>query len=202
MEEVRVEDVLQRMKSKGPKGPEEGDLPAKKNSRRKGITFEKNLCKILKERFDKPFARSPGSGAFGTVAKVDARALEVLNADIIAPEGFLWSIEAKAGYGDLDLIGLMASQPWFRCRKSDIQQLDEFWNQASSQADRVNRKPVIIYRKDHRPPITMVLTKDVEPWMCEMSTEVHPRLIFGERTLMGLATWLALPDCVFFRADP
>ena len=51
---------------------EMGEFGKKKrvNSKRKGSTFERNIAKILNERFNtKEFARTPGSGAFGTTHK-------------------------------------------------------------------------------------------------------------------------------------
>jgi Holliday junction resolvase len=65
-----------------------------KNSKRKGANFERKVVKILEERFDHPFSRTPGSGAFATTHKT----VQDMSGDIIVPAGFRFCIEAKCGY--------------------------------------------------------------------------------------------------------
>jgi Holliday junction resolvase len=63
----------------------------RKNSKRKGANFERKVVKILEERFDHPFSRTPGSGAFATTHKT----VQDMSGDIIVPAGFRFCIEAK-----------------------------------------------------------------------------------------------------------
>lgn len=197
MEERNVEDVLAKMKTGNGVSNAE-DVPKKrKNSRRKGCTFERELCRILTERFSLPFARCPQSGAWGTVANVDARAREVLTADIICPEGFKWSIEAKAGY-DVDLWSLFGSpndKGVFRGRKGDIDTLESFWTQARWQAERTSKRPVVVYRKDGRPAACIVDAVDLETMVHDSN---RPIVAWNNRIILSLADWLAMPHGFFF----
>ncbi len=72
------------------------------NSKNKGSTAERALCKILKERWpDKEWMRVPASGArFGQTNKqkysaVEDNVKEVLSGDIICPSDFKFSVESK-----------------------------------------------------------------------------------------------------------
>ena len=66
----------------------------RKNSKRKGSNFERKVVKLLEERFDMPFSRTPGSGAFATTHKT----IQEMSGDIITPAGFKFCIECKSGY--------------------------------------------------------------------------------------------------------
>lgn len=192
-----VDDVLEKMKRRPVTSV--GEEPQKKrlNSRKKGCTFERQLCKILSERFGRPFARSPGSGAFGTVSNVDARALEVLTADIICPEGFEWSVEAKHGY-DVDFWSIFSSGSGVhRGRKGDTDNLEEFWAQAIWQAERARKRPVLVYRKDGRPACCVV--KDENDFGAKLAAVVQTALVLWQgRLIVSLKDWLSMPDEEFF----
>lgn len=66
----------------------------RKNSKRKGSNFERKVVKLLEDRFDTPFSRTPGSGAFATTHKT----IQEMSGDIIVPTGFRFCIECKSGY--------------------------------------------------------------------------------------------------------
>jgi Holliday junction resolvase len=75
------------------------------NSRTKGSSFERSICKILNERFNTTeFSRSPGSGAFATTHSLPEH-LKIYG-DLITPEKFKFCIECKKGYNHLNLYSL------------------------------------------------------------------------------------------------
>src|SRR4051812_39447411 len=75
------------------------------NSGNKGKNGERELCKLLTERFGQTFTRSVGSGnRWSQVANMPAHAIATYSGDLVPPsESFLWVIECKMGYPDIDL---------------------------------------------------------------------------------------------------
>lgn len=73
----------------------------KKNGKRKGNCYERNVANDLSKRFDDTFRRVPQSGAFvGGINRHKNRYLredaqEILAGDIICPKWFCFSIECK-----------------------------------------------------------------------------------------------------------
>ena len=64
------------------------------NSRTKGSTFERQICKMFNKRFNtSEFCRSPGSGAFATTHSLPEH-LKIYG-DLITPEKFKYCIECK-----------------------------------------------------------------------------------------------------------
>jgi len=79
--------------------------PKRKNSRTKGNTFERQVAKILNDRFKTTeFSRSPGSGAFATTHSLPEH-LKIYG-DLITPQKFKYCIECKKGYNNLNLYSL------------------------------------------------------------------------------------------------
>lgn len=77
----------------------------RKNSKKKGNKFERDLATILNEKFDtKDFCRTPGSGAFATTHTLPEH-LRVYG-DLITPLNFKYTIESKVGYNKESIISL------------------------------------------------------------------------------------------------
>ena len=81
--------------------------PKRKNSKAKGSAFERKVAKILNEHFETPdFQRSPGSGAYATTHNLPDH-LKIYG-DLITPKNFIYTIECKKGYNDLDRRDIIA----------------------------------------------------------------------------------------------
>ncbi|MHC5536664.1 putative PDDEXK endonuclease [Singulisphaera rosea] len=158
---------------------------AKINSGAKGRRAESEVCRILSDRFGKPFNRVVGSGnRWAQVESLPEHAKNALLGDICPPEGFLWVIEVKSGYEDkIDFHSLFGGNG---CR-----QLDEFFRQAHDEADRSGRKPLILYKRSRRPWLAMVRAGDLP---AETSTRLH----YAEWVILGLDDLLRASDDHFF----
>ena len=76
------------------------------NSRTKGNAFERQVAKLLNQRFDTTeFARSPGSGAFASTHSLPEY-LKIYG-DLITPIKFRYCIECKKGYNKIQLNNLL-----------------------------------------------------------------------------------------------
>ena len=112
----------------------------RKNSRAKGLTFERKIVKMLNERFQtEEFCRTPGSGAFATTHKLPKH-LQVYG-DIIGPKWFRFVIECKKGYPRENLAS-------FLVKKSD---LHAFIEQAWRDGIKANKDPLLIIQQDRQP---------------------------------------------------
>lgn len=128
---------------------------AKINSKNKGNTAERELCKIFEERFDgKKFMRVPNSGAmFGASNRTLAEGVEGVIAntfvgDIIVPTNFRYSIESKF-YKDISFWDLF----------NESSNLHQWFKQSESDAEFSNRKPMIVAKFNHRGRICFVKEK-------------------------------------------
>lgn len=143
MDGLDVEDITPNMEPK----------KKKLNSKKKGNRVELALTKLLTAHFNKPFTRSVGSGnRWGQVSNMPSHAKTTLTGDICPPEGFLWVIECKGGYEDkIDLNGALGG----------CAQLDEFIKQSDDDAQRSGRKPLLIWKRSHKPWLALVRDTDV-----------------------------------------
>jgi hypothetical protein len=115
------------------------------NSKAKGNRSELKICKLLTEHFGEPFNRVPSSGAFGTSHQsLQKNARDILAGDVITPKGFLFVIENKVGY-NIDLINLYSDKD-----NTDKKLFFGFLEQASRDAKRTDRLPMVVYTKDRR----------------------------------------------------
>ena len=182
--DTEVDDILANLRKK----------TKKVNSNRKGKRGEKNVCKKLIERFQKPFSRNPdtfGSGAWST-NKGDLQEeldLDHLAGDIITPKGFSFCIENKKGY-DMEVFNLMSGAN----RKRDKKLLDEFIEQAERDAERVGKIPMVLYAKDRCPVIAFIPEVEIR----NRSTFLV-MLRYGSYVGISLGDLLELPDDFFFR---
>ena len=161
---------------------EMGEFGKKKrvNSKRKGSTFERNIAKILNERFNtKEFARTPGSGAFGTTHKNLPHYFKVAG-DLITPEKFRFVLECKTGY-DLRLEDLFKP-------KSD---LFKFIEQASRDGATANKPWLLIYKRDRQKALVVTLE----------SFNLKKAVTFGKYNMYLLEEVLNLSLETFFTSD-
>ena len=117
----------------------------RKNSRTKGNTFERKVCKILNEHFNTTdFNRSPGSGAFANTHKLPDH-LKVYG-DLLTPKNFRYIIECKKGYNKEGLGSLFNP-------KSDV---FNFIKQASDDASKIQKNWVVIYQQDRKDTLAIL----------------------------------------------
>lgn len=158
------------------------------NSSRKGKCFERDLVDILKARFKLPFARNPstfGSGAWSTTHDYSGLDMNAIAGDIITPLRFKYTIECKSGY-DIELINLFSGAN----RKSDSKTIDGFIEQVERDAGRVNKLPLIIYRKNLC--LSLALLKETTP--------VVQYMRYRDYYIVSLQDLLELPHNFFFPA--
>ena len=118
------------------------------NSKQKGNSWERSVCKILKERFSgRDFSRVPTSGAFFGKTNKEKRSLaednvkEVLSGDIICPSDFRFSVECKS-YADISFWDLF----------NESSDLHSWIKQCKEDAEFVNKVPLLIVKiNNHKP---------------------------------------------------
>jgi len=123
--------------------------PKRKNSRTKGNTFERQVAKLLNNRFGTTqFSRSPGSGAFASTHSLPDH-LKIYG-DLITPEKFRFCIECKKGYNHINLYSLYnySSDFW------------KFVEQCEKDSKKCNKLPMIVFKQDRQPILTIVY-KDI-----------------------------------------
>ena len=108
-----------------------------------------------------------------------------LTCPIDGKNGFKFVIESKSGYNDIDIIAAFEGH----CRE-----LDEFLKQVSTDADRVNRKPLLIWKKDRKLRISAILQED-----CSFSFKNY--MIYKKWLIISFEELLKLPDDFFFKID-
>ena len=117
----------------------------KVNSRTKGSSFERQICKSFNSRFNtKEFCRSPGSGAFATTHSLPKH-LKIYG-DLITPINFKYCIECKKGYNKENLYSL------YNYRSS-------FWkfiDQCEKDSEKCGKVPMVIFKQDRQPILTIV----------------------------------------------
>jgi Holliday junction resolvase len=117
----------------------------KVNSRTKGSTFERQIAKMLNEKFStKEFSRTPGSGAFATTHSLPDH-LKIYG-DLITPQNFKFCIECKKGYNQVNHYSLLdySSKLW------------EFIDQCQKDSEKCGKIPMVIFKQDRQR--TLVIT--------------------------------------------
>ena len=119
--------------------------PKRKNSRKKGNTFELKIATVLNERFKtKEFNRSPGSGAYATTHNLPEH-LKIYG-DLITPMNFRFCIECKKGYPKENLYSLYNHS-------------SDFWGfiaQCEKDSVKSKRIPMVIFKQDRRQTLCIV----------------------------------------------
>ena len=119
--------------------------PKRKNSKAKGSAFERKVAKILNEHFETTdFQRSPGSGAYATTHNLPDHLK--IHGDLITPKNFIYSIECKKGYNDLDLYSLL----------NPNSKIYEFIKQAEKDADQAKKEAIVLMAQDRRDIIALI----------------------------------------------
>lgn len=173
------------------------ERPKKIKSGKKGKRVELDLIKILNERF-KPildsrpnagkFSRSVGSGnRWGQRVHLSKAASDTYSGDIVCPEGFLFVLESKGGYNDIDLCTLFSGGQ---------AELDGFLKQVTDDSDRCGRKPMLLWKKDRKPRLAFVKAQEVEgkSFVCSVS--------YKDWVAISCEDLLSMPDDFFFSPDP
>ena len=122
------------------------------NSRTKGNTFERQVAKILNDRFNTTeFSRTPGSGAFATTHQLPDH-LKIYG-DLITPINFKYCIECKKGYNKENLYSLYnySSDFW------------KFIDQCQKDSDKCGRLPMVIFKQDRHPILAIVPSNIIYP---------------------------------------
>ena len=126
----------------------------KADGKKKGNRVERELSKILNERFGGGFSRSVGSGnRWGQVTNLPKHAQEVFSGDLIVPQGFKWALECKGGYAEIDINSIFVS---------GNKELDGFLDQVVNDAERCGRKPMLCWKRDRKPWLAFVPTKELD----------------------------------------
>lgn len=171
-EDQFVDDILSNKETK------------KINSKRKGNRNELEFAKILTKRFKRGFSRSVGSGnRWSQTAFLPKHAQKVFSSDLVVPKNFKFALEVKGGYNGIDLNSI------FVRGNSD---LNKFLIQAYKDAKRADKKPLLAWKKDRKPWLVFILTKDAE------DLRFKYKLVYNEWTAVALEDFLKLNDEFFF----
>jgi Holliday junction resolvase len=108
------------------------------NSKRKGNMAERELARILSERFGVPFARvGVSSGARVKNTKLPDSAVEVMTGDLITPARFRFSVECKSVNAHVDFLAPSAL-------------LDKFLTQAEADAKSIQKVPMLCWKRNRK----------------------------------------------------
>ncbi len=126
----------------------------KRNSGRIGKVGERELAKILTERFPKhtAFTRSIGSGNRWAQVSLSKQSHEMMGGDLVCPNNFNFTLECKFGYDEIDLYQAIAEGNSL---------LDSFLTQAKESADRADKIPLVFWRKKRKPWMSFFPTTSV-----------------------------------------
>jgi hypothetical protein len=166
------------------------------NSGIKGKDQERQLAKIFNERFKEilaknpkfgMFSRSVGSGNRYSQAVLSEVAKQVYSGDLTCPEVFLFVVESKKGYNEIDLNTAFTGE---------CGDLDEFLKQVSEDASRVGKRPLLIWKKDRKPAIAFfrMLSSEIMPNL----TYCFAKLKYKDWTAVSLDDLLSMPDNFWF----
>ena len=166
--------------------------PKRIKSGKKGKRVELNLVKAFNERFSKLFLLNPDWGQFsrtigsgnrwGQQVKLPKHAKDTFTGDLVCPENFVFVIESKGGYNDIDLCSAFDG----KCKG-----LDNFLDQVTSDSKRSGKKPLLVWKKDRKPSLAFVITEELpRTFKCSMR--------YNEWTAISLKDLLALDDGFFF----
>jgi len=114
--------------------------PKRLNSKKKGNTFERDVCKLLNEAFGTTeFNRAPNSGAYASTHNLPS-AYKIYG-DLIVPSDFKFTIECKKGYNKASIDELL--------NYSGI--VVNFLDQTIKDAEKAGRIPLLLWKQDRKP---------------------------------------------------
>ena len=102
--------------------------------------------------------------------------------DLITPVNFKFVLESKGGYEDIDLNAIFLH---------GNKELEEFLNQVSRDAKRCDKKPMLCWKKNRKPWLVAILSKDVPK-------EFEYELKYCKWSIIALEEILKLEDTFFF----
>jgi hypothetical protein len=172
---VNDDDIINKKKKK-----------KKVDGKKKGNRTELDLTKVLNERFGTGFSRSVGSGNRWSQANLPKHAREVFSGDLVVPQGFKFCIESKGGYDGIDIHSVFIR---------GNSELDKFLEQATSDSERCDRKPMLCWRKTRKPWLAFVLTKELT------GREFNFSMQYKEWTCVALEYLLKLEDDFFIEKN-
>jgi hypothetical protein len=175
-EDFEVDDLTKKSKRK--KGV---------NGNRKGKRTERELAKILTDRFGHVFSRTLGSGNRWSQTTLTGKANDVFSGDLVTPDNFAYVLECKGGYPKITMDGIF---------ENGNTELDGFLVQVSKDAHRTDKKPLLFWKKDFKPWIVFLKTKDLIEG-CDTSIFQY-YLKYREWTAVLLDKLLELPDEFFY----
>jgi hypothetical protein len=150
--------------------------------------LNKKFCSLLKLHPDwGKFSRSVGSGnRWGQRIELSKSAKETYTGDIVCPDNFKFVLESKGGYNDIDLCSAF---------EKGHKELDGFLKQASDDAVRCQRKPMLIWKKDRKPRLAAVKTKELTRRKFAYSMK------YRDWTFVNYKDLMKLDDDFFFVLD-
>lgn len=165
--------------------------PKKINSSVKGKSNEREVVKILNQRFHEIlsknpswglFSRSVGSGNRYSQATLSYYAKQVFSSDISCPPAFKFTIESKAGY-DIDLFSAFVGN----------KELDSFLKQAVEDGEKSNKFPMVLWKKDRKPRLAFVQSD-------KMRKEFDCQMKYKDWTIVTLSDLLLESNDFFFES--
>jgi Holliday junction resolvase len=154
----------------------------KVNGKRKGNRVELDLTKVLNKRFGQGFSRSVGSGnRWSQVKNLSEEATQIYSGDLVTPKNFKFVIESKGGYDAIDMSSI------FICGNSEI---DKFLEQVTKDSKRCGKKPMLCWKKNHKPWLVFIHTQD-------LVGDFKYKMQYGKWSIVALDHFLKLNDDFF-----
>jgi hypothetical protein len=165
-------------------------------SGKKGKRVELEVVKILNNRFSKILSENPENGRFsrtvgsgnrwGQNVYLSKSAMENYSGDLVCPTNFNFIIESKGGYNDIDLCSA------FDKGQSD---LDSFLDQALEDSKRTSRRPMVLWKKDRKPRLSIIKRKDID---CNLYKNFEYVMNYRDWMIFNFEDLLKLDDSFFF----
>lgn len=177
-EDYEIEDLIDNL----------GKKERKKNtSKRKGNTGERELAKILCERFPgRQFFRVLGSGNRWSQVELTEETRGAFTGDLVCPSNFSFCLECKYGYSDYELCG------FFTNGHKDI---DEWLKKAKRDADSLGKMPMLCWRKPRYEWLAFIPL--LEERIYPSGSEVI--LLYKGWMVASLKKWLEKSDDFWFK---
>lgn len=176
-EDQDIEDLLENLSKK----------KSKAKGKPKGKRGELEIVKILNSRFEDillknpewgKFSRTVGSGnRWGQNVVLSKEAMNTFSGDLTCPQNFLFVIESKNGYDDIDLNASF---------DSGHKEIDKFLGQVLTDSERCGRKPILIWKKGRKNRIAFIKKEDWQRDMPEYYMSYRDWYIFSLDLLLSL----------------
>lgn len=153
------------------------------NSKKKGNRVELELSKILSDRFNQTFKRTPQSGAWSTFnrnSNVREDAMEILAGDIITPANFKFSVESKSRQ-DFNFWDLLSED-------NPNLEIKEWLFQVEHDASLSGKEPLLYIKVNNRKPFVMFPRRLYEG-----------KVTYGDYTILRFDYFLQFEDNFFFK---